>query len=218
MPFRSRLENRNTRGTLPGRVVSSLGCDSGFSLVEALGVLMILAVLSAVVSPLSRNMLTYARLSGDAHALSNAVAVAKMRASSSFSRARLFVVLSSGSYRIEVWRKTGTPGWDTEGSSVSLSTGDVFGFGGVATPPPNTQGTIALAPECIDDVGDAISGTSCIVFNSRGLPIDSTGTPTGVDAYYLTDGATVYGINVGATGTMRLWRTPANATPDWTLQ
>jgi prepilin-type N-terminal cleavage/methylation domain-containing protein len=190
--------------------------DAGFSLVEVLGALMIIAVLSAVVSPLTRNMLTYARLSGDAHGLANAVAVAKMRASSSFSRARLFVVVSTRSYRIDVLSKTNT--WVAEAPAQTLNSGSTFGFGAVTTPPPNTQGTIAQAPLCLDDAKAPITGTACIEFNSRGLPVDSTGTPTGVDAYYVTDGVTVYGINVGATGMMRLWRTPAHATPDWSLQ
>jgi len=56
-----------------------------------------------------------------------------------------------------------------------------------------------------------ISNTSCIVFNSRGIPIDSTGAPTANDAFYITDGSTVYAGTMSATGLFQLWRTDIGA-------
>ena len=44
----------------------------------------------------------------------------------------------------------------------------------------------------------AIANTACIMFNSRGVPIDSTFAPTGDDALYVTDGMAVYGVTVAA--------------------
>jgi Tfp pilus assembly protein FimT len=175
----------------------------------------VIVTVSAMALPMTKNMLANARLSGDAHSLSNAVAMAKMRASSSAGQARLAMVTATGTYRVDLKK---TSGWVQEGESHTLSSGSSFSYGSVTTPPPNTQGTIGQAPACRDNAGAVITGTSCIVFNSRGLPIDSTQTPTAVDAFYVTDGTTVYGINLGATGTMRLWRTPAHATPNWSMQ
>ena len=61
--------------------------------------------------------------------------------------------------------------------------------------------------------GAAIGNTSCILFNSRGIPVDpagappAVGAPTGNDAMYLTDGTAVYGETISATGLIKLWRT-----------
>jgi hypothetical protein len=45
------------------------------------------------------------------------------------------------------------------------------------------------------------------MFNSRGVPVDSSFAPTASDALYVTDGAAVYGLTIAATGMMRTWRT-----------
>ena len=93
-----------------------------------------------------------------------------------------------------------------------------FSFGVVGTPPSNTQTTIGQAPLCKNDSGADLSNTACVVFNSRGIPIDSTGSPTGNDAIYVTDGIAVYGITVAATGFIRTWQSAYASTPSWTLQ
>jgi hypothetical protein len=106
----------------------------------------------------------------------------------------------------------------TEGETMTIAPVDAFSFGVTATAPPNTQTTIAQAPPCLDNLGAAIDGTACVVFNSRGLPVDATGAPTGIDAFYLTDNVALYGITISATGMLRMWRTPARSAPTWALQ
>jgi hypothetical protein len=95
-----------------------------------------------------------------------------------------------------------------------------FGYGPVTAAPPNTQTAIGPASACTSNADPAVvvANTACIVFNSRGLPIDSTGGPTGDDAVYVTDSSAVYGITVAATGFVRLWRTNYTSTPSWSLQ
>lgn len=178
----------------------------------------VIVILAALVTIPVRNMTGYYRLSGDARALSNSIAVAKLRAASLFTQTRLYAALGARTYQIQTWQKTGTPGWKTEGSTTSLSTGVVFGYGPVVTPPPDTQATIAQSAFCRDDAGAVIPGTACILFNSRGLPVDTTGAPIATNAYYLTDGVNVYGATVSATGMIHFWRTPAAVTPTWALQ
>lgn len=190
----------------------------GFSAVELLFAVSILAVVGAMAVPMTGNLLGAFRLSGDARSASNALALTKMRAASDFSQARLYVDLSVNRYHMETWQKTGTPGWIAESGSTPLASRDTFGYGIVSTPPPNTQATIALAPPCKTDAGADIANTACIVFNSRGVPVDSTGAPTAVDALYLTDNTAVYGVTISATGLVRLWRTQPQATPSWVLQ
>ena len=206
--------------------------DAGFTAVEMLTTAAFVCVLAALATPLMGNLLGAYRLSGDARGLSNSVAVAKMRAASLFSQTRVYVDISARTFRLETWNKTGTPGWVTDGLSsatssgenlgfgeTGLSTGVNFGFGSVAAAPPNTQGTIGQAALCReDDNTTTIAGTACIIFNSRGLPVDSAGQPIGSDAVYLNDGTAVFGVTVGATGMIRLWRTPQHTSPTWSLQ
>jgi Tfp pilus assembly protein FimT len=192
--------------------------DAGFTAIEVLIVALILTTVGAMAVPMMGNMLGTYKLSGDAHSISNSVAMAKMRAASRFTQTRLFVSLGTKSFHLETWQKGATPGWVAEGGTSVLAAADSFSFGSSAVAPPNTQTTIAEAPPCTDDAGVVLAGTACVVFNSRGLPVDGTGAPTGIDAFYLTDGVATYAITVSATGMLRLWRTPAHTTPTWALQ
>lgn len=178
----------------------------------------IVALLGAFAAPMMGNMLGNYRLSGDARGLANATAVAKMRAASDFTQTRIHVALGAKNYYIEVWQKS-TNTWVVEGSTTSLATQDSFGFGAVGTAPPNTQGTIGQAATCLDNAGAAIGGSACILFNSRGLPVDTAGAPLGTGVIYVTDNSTaVFGISVAATGMVRTWRTTDAANPSWSLQ
>jgi Tfp pilus assembly protein FimT len=192
----------------------SLHGGRGFSLLEMIFVLGISMVLAAIAAPMMGNALGYYRLSGDAKALSNAVALTKMRAASDFTQARLYVDLSSG-YHIETFKKTPPPGsWVTEGGTTNLSgSSDRFGFGALAAAPANTQAVITQGvtgfAACRDVAGAVIGNTVCMLFNSRGIPIDTTGAPTGAGALYVTDGGSVYGITISATGNILTWQSSA---------
>jgi Tfp pilus assembly protein FimT len=190
----------------------------GFTILETLFYVGLLGVIMAIAVPMSGNALGYYRLSGDARSASNALALAKMRAASVFSRERVYVDLSSNAYHLETWHKiTDTTGtWNAEGSNNTLSSRVSFGFGSISAPPPNTTGAIGQAPPCKDNSGNDVANTACVIFNTRGVPVDSSNAPT-VDALYVTDGTAVYGITVSASGMVRMWRTPPNST-SWVLQ
>jgi hypothetical protein len=106
--------------------------------------------------------------------------------------------------------------WEQEGPNVILSPTVSFGLGGNTTPPPNTQAAIGQAPACRDTGGNAIAGSSCVEFNSRGVPVDATGSPDPGGAFYLTDGSVAYGVTVSAGGMIRLWRANAGSN-SWSL-
>jgi len=196
---------------------------TGMSLLELIVVVGIIAVISAIAVPMTKNSLGDFTLSGDARSLTNAVSLAKLRAASDFSQARVFVDLAGKSYHVETWNKTGAA-WVTEGGTTTLASTDSFSFGVVGTAPPNSQAVIGQASACVTNLGAAIGGTACVLFNSRGIPVDpagappAVGAPTGNYALYLTDGTAVYGVTLWATGLIKLWRTNPTATPSWVLQ
>jgi Tfp pilus assembly protein FimT len=194
--------------------------EHGYSIIEVLVVAGLAVVLSAVAIPMIGSSLSNVRLGGDAHSVSDAVALTKMRAAATFTRARLFVDQSSNSFHLEEWNNT-TGAWVVDGGTTTLSSGVSFGFGPITAAPPNTQAAIAQAPACLNTANPAqpIGNTACVLFNSRGIPIDATtSNPTTLDALYITDGSAVYGTTVTATGTMRLWLARYSTTPSWTQQ
>src|SRR5213083_2409496 len=115
----------------------------------------IIGVLGAIAAPMFNNAIASFRVSGDARGVSNATAVAKMRAAADFSRVRVYADLSAGTHRMQVFEKPSVTyplgRWVTQGGDTSLSTGVSFGYGPVTASPPVTQGTIGQAPLCVDD-------------------------------------------------------------------
>ena len=163
---------------------------------------------------------------GDARSLNEEVSLAKMRAAAYFTEARVFANLSSNQYRVEVWSRTQNC-WVTEGDtqcsssytspnappSTLLLTTVTFGYGSLSTPPPSTQSTLGQAPACQSDAdmqalsAGSVANSACVVFNSRGIPVDNTLAPTSSDALYVTDSSSVYGVTILPTGLIQTWRT-----------
>jgi prepilin-type N-terminal cleavage/methylation domain-containing protein len=184
----------------------SVGDESGFSLIELMATMILLVTMAAFILPFTRTTLQAMNLSSDARNLSSATALAKMRAAAEFSKARIRVDFASKTFWVERWQKTAPIGWVTEGVMTTLSSNVNFGFTGVTTPPPNTQAAIAQATGCLDNAGVAIAGTGCIVFNSRGVPVDGANVPTPNGAFYVIADSTVFGITAGAGGLIQLWQ------------
>jgi Tfp pilus assembly protein FimT len=184
-------------------------------------VVALIGIIAAIAVPVTGSAVSGQKFKNDAQAVTNLVGLAKMRASASFTRARVRANLTDRTFVLEVWNKT-TNAWETDGDSTILANGVTFGFGAIATAPPNTQTAIGFSPACKNGIvaGSAdIGNTSCIVFNSRGLPVDGGGQPFGGHAFYLTDGVAVSGTTVTATPRIRRWWTPAKlGAPQWREQ
>jgi prepilin-type N-terminal cleavage/methylation domain-containing protein len=182
--------------------------EHGFTIIDMLVAVTLLSILMAGALPAFDSALAAHRLTSDARGLAQNLAVAKMRAASRFTRTRLYVDRNGRRYFTQTWNKT-TSQWDSDDAISYLSSGVSFDFGSLDEPPPNTQTEIGLSAECLDTEGEALANTSCITFNSRGIPITSVGEPTGGNAFYLTDGSLVYGTTITAVPLIRLWRSPA---------
>ena len=186
--------------------------QAGFSTIELLVALGIAGIVAAMAMPSTSRTLADLRLRGDARGIHNSVGVAKMRAAARYSRERLYADLTTNSYKIQYWDKSTSSWIDENPSSTRLSSGVRFGYGALTTPPANTQAAIGQSSACMNNAGTSqISGTACIVFNSRGIPVDSSGGPTGNSAFYVTDGTGTYGVTLSATPLIRLWWTRAAA-------
>src|SRR6266853_2007877 len=205
----TKLEHKRKNGTAG----SDFG-NEGFSLAELLIVVFVILVIAAVGIPNLLTMIGEMRTAGDDRDLNGAIVLAKMRAASNFSRARVYADLSANTFRVE-WQQSGTTTWTTDGCPNSctgdqlLATGVSFGYVSLSSPPSNTQAALGQAPVCLDSSGSAISNTACIIFNPRGIPITSAAVPTPNDAIYVTDGRLVTGVTVSATGLTKVWRTDA---------
>ena len=201
----------------------------GFSIIEVLIVIVIVLVIAGVAIPGYLSMTRYLRIAGDARDLNGATAQAKMRAAQDFTHARVRADLIANTFQLEVWDKTancwkadddGPTGVCTTSTTLlhqNLSQGVNFGFGAATAGLPNPQAAIAQAPACSSGVaggaaGTAYPNTTCIEFNSRGLPVAASGSPTANDAMYVTDANTVYGVTVIISGLIQQWTTSAYTT------
>lgn len=191
--------------------------EDGYSLIDLMAVVALAGILTAITIPISETSLRANRLKGDADAVRNLVGLAKMRASSQFTRARVFVDLSNNSYVLQVWDRTANA-WVNDRAPANTSSGVSFGFGSLGTPPPNTQATIEMSPPCSNGVtADAgvVANTSCITFNSRGLPVDGAGVLYARHAIYMQSTIGVFATTVTSTPLIRFWSSP-NGTAVWT--
>jgi prepilin-type N-terminal cleavage/methylation domain-containing protein len=207
------MSNQRTHGT---RRSSSI---SGFTMLEMVVVIAVIGILAGIAFPVLSRALAAMRLTGAARSISNDTAATKTKAAANFTRARLFADLTGNSYHIETWNGAA---WVAASATTVLPTGVTFSFGVVGAPPPGTQqpNPINQAPACMDNASPpaAIGGTACIVFNSRGIPIDNTSQPTNLDALYITDSSNlVLGVTVVPTGLIGVWNTPPLAVPQWTI-
>ena len=184
--------------------------EKGFSMIELVIVLIILLVLSAMSIPGLMGLKQRYQVSGDTRGISTQLNLARMRAASGYTHARLYADLAGNTFHVEVWNKAGNGGsgcWQTDGDSNActqtsspltlLAPADSFGFGSISSGPTAATSSIAQAPTCTTGVGGSspgttISNTSCIEFNSRGYPVDSSDTIVASDAIYVANSQNLY--------------------------
>jgi prepilin-type N-terminal cleavage/methylation domain-containing protein len=201
--------------------------ESGFSLLEMTIVVALSVIITVIAVPTYLSTSQYLRAAGDLRSLNGLVAQAKMRAAADFTRARAYADLNGNTYQLQVWNKIGNcwvvdsdltntciafNGSAPSGSAFNLAQGDTFGFGSLATGPTAGQATPAQAGQCLDNGGNALANTACILFNSRGIPINPTTlAPIATGALYLTNQKVVNVVTVSGTGSIQTWTSPAGS-------
>jgi prepilin-type N-terminal cleavage/methylation domain-containing protein len=209
--------------------------ERGFTLTEVMIVVGIVVVIAAFAIPKYLTIRNSLRIAGDIRSIAGLTAQAKLRAASDFTHARVYADLNGNNFQLQVWSKAGTC-WVADsdptntcltyssgtpsGAVSSLAQGDSFGFGALTAGPTPGQTTIGQAAQCLDNSGTAIGNTACIVFNSRGIPINaSTLAPVATGALYLTNGTVVDGVTVPATGSLQTWSASADPSQsNWSAQ
>ena len=207
---------------------------------ELMLVAAILVIVFSFGVPVLSNVEQGLRTGGDSRSIAAMVAEAKMRAAANFTHARVYANLSTGTYHLEFWNKSGNSGagcWQTDGDSnsctvaaspvINLSHNVSFGYGHIGAAPANTEPSLAQAPLCYTGYAGqstnttTVANTACIEFNSRGVPSDpapggsSGGLPDATGALYVTDGSVVYADTVIATGEIQSWYSTNSSTASW---
>ena len=162
--------------------------DLGFTSFELTIVLSLMLIVGVMSIPSLRRTLEVYRGSSASRGIAGQLALSRMRAASDFTRTKLSIDTTNNTYVRSVFNKTsGT--YDTEGGTQYLDQRVSFGFGSI---------TAAAGGQT------SIAQTTDIYFNSRGIPIDSGGTPIGTDVIYLNNNAgTYYAVSVNMTGQIR---------------
>jgi Tfp pilus assembly protein FimT len=176
---------------------------SGFTTVELAMVVGMAVILAAFSTFGLQSFLRAYRVGADARAIASQLSLARMRASSAFTQARVHVDADARTYQIELDNKAPRGTFVLEGGTHALSAEVNLGYEGISTP-AGEQTTIAQTPD--------------VIFNSRGIPVDGTGTPTPNTAIYLTNGNGLqYAVTVSQTGRVTVWQWLQQSTnpPAW---
>ena len=175
--------------------------DLGFTSFELTIVLLLMLIVAVISIPSLRRTLEVYRGSSASRGIAGQLALSRMRAASDFTRTKLSIDTTNNTYVRSVYNKTsGT--WDPEGGTQYLDQRVSFGFGSIT----NANGTGQTS----------IAQTTDIYFNSRGIPVNSGGTPVSTDVIYLNNTAgTYYAVSVNITGQIRNLKYSASATPPW---
>jgi len=158
-------------------------------------------ILTVVGLPSLTNTLGVYRIAGDAKNIAGSLAQAKMRAGATFSREQ--IQMDTTNKRIQFYQRLNAgASWVAEGGPRYLSSGVSFGYGTITAPAGGQS---------------AISQSTAVTFNSRGIPIDdSTGQPKTDYAIYVKDGSgRYYAITVSLSGRSQIWKYSGTA---WVAQ
>jgi len=202
--------------------------QSGFTFLELLIVVAMIMIVSGFAVPWYQTAMRNFRIAGDARTIKGELLLAKMRAAARFTWTRVRFNLDTRIFQTEFWNKD-TDEWQLldVGAPQSLSANVSFGLGDMTDPPPGTQTTLALSEPCTEGQagtpdepgqGTTIDDTACILFNSRGFPVDADGNVTPDNAIYMQSGPMVTGVTVSVTSVAKMWQGDSSDPTNWLLK
>ena len=191
--------------------------DHGFSLLELLAVIIIIGIIVTFALPSAFTSIKNYRLHSDATAISSYLNVARMRSAAQYAPYRVIVNITAGTYTMEKLCGMTPSTVDSactsayaafttrqfEGGTQYAMQGNTFAGcrpSGVGLP-----GTITADPSGCPSAGP---NPLQLYFNTRGLPVDSTGNPlsNGGAALYLTNQNNLLdAITVSLGGRVAVW-------------
>ena len=163
---------------------------AGFSAVEIMLTLAIMAILSAFAIPSLSEAMRDMQLLSDARNVSSALTYARQKAKSMMTPYRLEFDLENNRWSLQ--RYDGSA-WEVEQDVNQLSNG----LAGSGTAFKETSESSPIA--------SLTDSSTHITFNSRGIPVDGT-TPSSDNIVFISKSDTDYAITVTLPGKVQIWR------------
>src|SRR6059036_576184 len=166
--------------------------ESGFSLTEVTVVIGLVLLFSALSIPMLSSSFTAWQGRSDAQNISTMLQSAKFRAISRANRYQVVFSVANNTWTVQREEPRGSNTYVDEGSTNSLSSGLYKAV--------QLKASSSGSPS-----GFPTASSTQIRFNSRGIPIDTTGALTPNLAVYLAGGDTTYAVTVSTIGKVKLW-------------
>ena len=181
------------------RIAGGRTSHHGFSLLELIIVMTVTLVIAVVAVPSVRNTLAAYRGPAAVQGIASQLSLTRMRAGARFTRTRLTLDTANNAYQRELYDKASSA-YQIDGGVQPLANGVSFGFGNIAVPAGGQS---------------AIQQSTQVIFNSRGIPVDGAGTPTGDYAVYVASDGSYFAVTINTAGQVRTWKYSGSA---WVAQ
>jgi len=168
--------------------------DAGFSLVELLIMLSMVAILSAVAIPTLSTVNRDMQLAADVRNISSTLTQARLKATSLMNPYRISFNLDRNQWSLEKYDSL-SDSYDLQQAMNGLSRG--LSGSGINFKESSSESQPGTFPS---------SSSTAITFNSRGIPVDGSNIPTSNNIIYISNADVDYAITVTLTGKVQVWK------------
>ena len=163
----------------------------GFTLTETMVVAALMVIVGAIGVPLVSTTFHSWALYADTRNITTALVDAKIKAISQTTHYQVTFDLNNNNWTLQRYDRTGSS-FVNDGSHMTLSNGE------------KNSGIHFQSTSSIALSGYPTSSSTFIRFNSRGIPINSSGVPTSANVIYLADGQSNYAVTASLAGRIDL--------------